>query len=647
MSRARLVLALFVVVGLVAVGCSGDDGADLTPTDEVPAEQAAEISEEGESDPTGDDGDSVPAQQASPEAVVEAYFEAADADDPEAMFALISPEIREELTLAEFTACVSEQLSPGVDIAFEHRQTSVGDGSTLVEAVIVLSEQGVGSVPSDDLEVGRYLVLLGVVEIDGRWWVTGNKGGESIFSCPRNGIHGQGTAGSEESGERDQDPLIDEEWTITLDAEGAGVHTVVMITTFRPLEEADIEDLGGRLVWDEVEVELCRIGIRSVGNGFVQVGDIFQTTEDCDGDLGMPQAFDEFGPPESACVFVRAGGVDDEYCAPLTVAISEIDFAGPVTPLEPFEASRFQSPTVTVEPFLLSPEALELFDGMLLSVPLDIVWEDGGRGWAQRAVRVGDGEASIMLGRYCGWDYEPALDAMDGSVLFDSGYGGGGVCTPGERYRPVPFWRALATARVEGRRLVLVAEDNGLRHLDLDSLESEPVLEVDFDRERPASASFGAGQWVVVMAESGAGPVDTRGRIVFVDPDGSIIGHEHNPFPEFGDEVGPRAAALADATTLIVAVEAPDGSTDLVSWDLRTGVELSRLDIIDRFVPGPDPYGFGREFVSSLDVSEGRVLVNVTVVAGEYLPAGALLVDPEGNVVDLSQAVIGAHFLED
>lgn len=613
MSRVRRILALLAVA---AVGCSGDDG------------------------------NLVPAQQASPEAVVEAYFEAAESNDPEAMFALISPEIREELTLVEFTACVSEQLGPGVDIAFEHRQTSVNEGSTLVEAVIVLSEEDEGAVASDVVEVGRYPVLLGAVEIDGGWWVTGNKGGEAIFSCPRDGIHGPGPAGSEESGEGDGGPLLEEEWTIALNAEGASVHTVVMITTFRNLEAADIEEVGGRLVWDEVEVELCRIGIRSSGDGFVQVGGIFRTTEDCDGDREMPQAVDAFGPPGIACVFVRVSGVDDEYCAPLTVAISELDFAEPVAPAEPFEASRFTSPEITVEPFLLSPEALELFDGLLLSVPLDVVFEDGAPGRAQQAVRVIDGEASIMLGRGCGWDSTPALDAMDGSVLFESDFGGGRFCTPGDPYMPVPFWRALATARVEDHRLVLVVEDNGLRHLDLDSLETDLVLDVDFDLERPASASFGAGEWVVVMAESGAEPVETRGRIVFVDPDGSIISHEHNPFPEFGDGVGPRAAALADATTLIVAVEAPDGSTDLVFWDLQTGVELSRLDIIDRFVPGDDPSGFGREFVSSLDVSDGRVLVNLTVVAFEYLPAGALLVDSRGNIVDLSQAVVGADFLE-
>lgn len=132
-------------------------------------------------------------------------------------------------------------------------------------------------------------------------------------------------AGSDESGEDDRGPVADQEWTIALNEQSGGIYTLVMIKTFSPLEEADIEDLGGRLVWEETEIELCRIGIRSVGDGFVQVGDIFQTVEGCDGDTGMQQALDEFGPPDTACVYVQVGGVDDEYCAPLTVGIAETE----------------------------------------------------------------------------------------------------------------------------------------------------------------------------------------------------------------------------------------------------------------------------------------------------------------------------------
>jgi len=107
-------------------------------------------------------------------------------------------------------------------------------------------------------------------------------------------------------------------WKIALDDEGPGIHTVFMITTF-PLREADVQGVGGRLVWEDTEVELCRIGIRSAGDGFVRIGDIFQTTEGCGTNTGMQQAFDDHGLPETACVYVRADGVDDEYCAALAI----------------------------------------------------------------------------------------------------------------------------------------------------------------------------------------------------------------------------------------------------------------------------------------------------------------------------------------
>ncbi len=113
--------------------------------------------------------------------------------------------------------------------------------------------------------------------------------------------------------------LQEEEWRIALNDGGSDIHTVLMIRTFSPLREAEVQDLGGRLVWEEAEIDLCGIGIRSVGDGSLQIGDIFQTTEGCDTNTGMQQAFEDFGLPETACVFVRANGVDDEHCAPLAV----------------------------------------------------------------------------------------------------------------------------------------------------------------------------------------------------------------------------------------------------------------------------------------------------------------------------------------
>ena len=108
-------------------------------------------------------------------------------------------------------------------------------------------------------------------------------------------------------------------WGIAIDEAGSGVHMVDMIVDARPLTPDQVEDLSGQLMWDEAIVDLCRIEIREAGGGFLHIGDIFGTDEGCGSNpAAMQQAFDEFGLPETACVAVRAAGVDHEYCAPLS-----------------------------------------------------------------------------------------------------------------------------------------------------------------------------------------------------------------------------------------------------------------------------------------------------------------------------------------
>ncbi len=116
----------------------------------------------------------------------------------------------------------------------------------------------------------------------------------------------------------DQGPAQDE-WSIAIDAERAGHHVVFMFKTFSPLEEAEVQDLGGQLVWPDTEVALCAVEIQLAGDGFVQIGESFLTTEACGTETRMRRAFDHFGLPETACLFVRAHDVDNEYCAPLAV----------------------------------------------------------------------------------------------------------------------------------------------------------------------------------------------------------------------------------------------------------------------------------------------------------------------------------------
>jgi hypothetical protein len=111
------------------------------------------------------------------------------------------------------------------------------------------------------------------------------------------------------------------EWGIALEEEswGPGVYTVFMTVDVRPLLPDQVEDVSGRLMWDETVVDLCNIGLDDVGDGFLHIGDTFQTIEGCGANpTAMQDAFDEFGLPETACVAVRLDGVDYEYCAPLT-----------------------------------------------------------------------------------------------------------------------------------------------------------------------------------------------------------------------------------------------------------------------------------------------------------------------------------------
>ena len=110
--------------------------------------------------------------------------------------------------------------------------------------------------------------------------------------------------------------VLEDEWTITPDGDADGSYIFSMIKTFGPLDEADVEDLGGRFVWPETEIEMCDVNIWGVGDGFVQIGIISPTTEGCP---GMLPAFVDFGLPQTACLFFRSDGTDDEFCAPLTV----------------------------------------------------------------------------------------------------------------------------------------------------------------------------------------------------------------------------------------------------------------------------------------------------------------------------------------
>ena len=111
------------------------------------------------------------------------------------------------------------------------------------------------------------------------------------------------------------------QWGIIIDNADLdpGVYTVDMIVDARPLTVDLVGDVSGRLIWAGTVVDLCGISIRQAGDRFLHIGDIFQTGEGCGSNpTAMQDAFDDFGLPETACMTVRFGGVDYEYCAPLS-----------------------------------------------------------------------------------------------------------------------------------------------------------------------------------------------------------------------------------------------------------------------------------------------------------------------------------------
>ena len=114
-------------------------------------------------------------------------------------------------------------------------------------------------------------------------------------------------------------PFASLEWGISLNDEGPGVHTISMIAGARPTAGDLVEEVSGRLIWDETVVDLCGIHIRGVEEGLLRIGDIFQTTEGCGNNpTAMQDAFDRFGLPETACLAVKFGLVTYETCDPLS-----------------------------------------------------------------------------------------------------------------------------------------------------------------------------------------------------------------------------------------------------------------------------------------------------------------------------------------
>lgn len=338
------------------------------------------------------------------------------------------------------------------------------------------------------------------------------------------------------------------------------------------------------------------------------------------------------GPGFDVC---RGGRGDNE------VSLCESAVGRPLTEL--WDIDLFNAPVVTAHPVELSFDALALFDGLVVSVVVEF-----GDGGTIAALTVAGGDAQLIAGRWCNSWKGPPHDGFDGLVILSGDLGQPNmICTPGEEATPLQDYSVLATARIQQRRLALVADSDDLRYLDLDTLQSEPFVELGV--ERPGSASYNDDTWVLVLWTVEDDPdSEPRRRIVFVDSAGDVIDVAGNPFPD-PDTSAPRAAALSDdGETLVFSAGQDDNSSWLVFWDLQKGTEISRVRVIEP-QQGQEPHGLGRMWVSGIDISGARILVNVLQANGELHPAGALLVDFSGHVIDLNDQdeldIQGAAFL--
>ncbi len=303
----------------------------------------------------------------------------------------------------------------------------------------------------------------------------------------------------------------------------------------------------------------------------------------------------------------------------------------------PWDSDAFTAPVATAQTIQVHRRILELFDGLIASVDLELHFDDSAAGGTTAALTVTDGHADLLIGRWCNGSSSSALDAFDGAVLFE-GDSSLVICAPGQEYRTTQWQKPLATARIGPDQLALVADGSGLNYLDLDTLESRPLLELDPQQDGFAiSASYGADRWVLVLSTPASDAADGSRHVVFLDPIGTVLDVPNNPFPA-PDTDAPRAAALSDdGNTLVFSSEESDGSSWLIWWDLRTGTETQRVFVIEPH-PDDDPDASWPR-VSSIDISGDQMLVNLAASNGETHPSRALLVEPDGNVEDLTGVV--------
>jgi len=121
------------------------------------------------------------------------------------------------------------------------------------------------------------------------------------------------------------------DWSITLNTHGEGVHTIFMLVDAHPLVLEDVRGLYGSLIWENTRVSLCAeppsaehplgrfIQVRGLGDGFLRIGDGFQSDHQCHIGSLMQSNFDRYGLPNTACIEVRRDSGNYSFCRPLMI----------------------------------------------------------------------------------------------------------------------------------------------------------------------------------------------------------------------------------------------------------------------------------------------------------------------------------------
>lgn len=272
----------------------------------------------------------------------------------------------------------------------------------------------------------------------------------------------------------------------------------------------------------------------------------------------------------------------------------------------------------------LPEEILTGSEGLIIGVGEEFTFPDGAGGLRNIVVRVEDGVAIALRGRWCGNSYGPApLDDTMGGTVVAHDEGGTLRCTPGEDSYPVHHtWPPFDTASVRDRAVVALPwdtqEDSGVDLLDLLDSRSVTLFTTDREVEFPLAASRSDdGEWVITVAETGT--ESPRVRYVFVDDSGRELDVPSNPQPAFPDvDTGFRAAAFSpDGNRLGLIAERDDGSTDVVFWDLGNSTEIERFGIEVTTL----------EQVRSIALSADRLIVNIESRSEEIHPSGFVVVD--------------------